>query len=173
MASADFMLRAISLGVVIAFTNVALAGQAQCELVLSDGVERSLRHGEQGYLSTASVEIDSSKSDKDAAKSFYEEAEQLAKAFLLKRLIPNWDEESPKQVVGYEVVAKCIFRQRAYAQVFVSNASIKIAQEIKGGIQDSLKTNPTRKPDVSSPSILDGENFDLNKKAVTPSLLGL
>lgn len=166
-------MRALLLWVVIALTNVALAGRASCESVLSDGVERSLRNGEQGYLSTASVEIDSSKSDKDAAKSFYEEAERLAKAFLLKGLIPNWNEESPKQVVGYEVVTKCIRSQRAYAQVFVSNASIKIAQEIKGGIQDSLTTNPTRKPGANSPSILDGEDFDLNKRTVSPSLLGL
>ena len=173
MASAEFMLRAFSLWVVIIFTNLALAGQTPCELVLSNGVERSLRNGEQGYLSTASVEIDSSKSDTDAEKSFYEEAEQLAKAFLLKGLIPNWDEESPEQVVGYEVVTKCISGQRAYAQVFVSNASIKISQEMKGGIQDSLTTNPTRKPSANSPSVLDGEDFDLYKRTVSPSLLGL
>ena len=133
--------------------------------VLAAGCDREQREGvyswtvkaQTGFLSTASVGIKGGEVTRPA--SFLDAAEIKAKEALesyLKRRLGSVSRE-PRELQGVFVLNRCVTNGRAYASVWVSEASVKSSGAVKQALKDSFDENPT--PNASmGPSMLD-EDF--------------
>lgn len=166
-------MRLVAFVVLLVSIIPGFASTVVCGLAVTDGFKPLSLKGEVGYLATASVEVNSSKLDMDAANSFYEKAEFEAKLILLKSLKPKGYGQQQQPIIGHEVVLRCLRGRRAYVQVFVSKESTELAKDVSGQMENSLLTNPTRKPSGGPPSLLEDQSFELGSKPAAPSMLGL
>lgn len=129
-----------------------------CKEKMQDGVLRSEINGDRGYLSTASVAFEPSVKDSSFVDSFMDAAELKARRVLSGSIPANFLGPNGSDLSGVVALAKCVRSGRAYAKVWLSDRSLKVAKEQNRAISDSLAKNPTPKPTNSSPSLLDEDH---------------
>ena len=129
---------------------------AGCDREQKEGVYSWTVKAQTGFLSTASVGIKGGEVTRPAP--FLDAAEIKAKEALessvkRRRGLVNGE---PRELNGVVVLNRCVISGRAYASVWVSEASVRSSGAVKQTLKESFDENPTPKAPMG-PSMLDDD----------------